>query len=238
MTDRPLPSTNSAALPAEMSPAISLREIHYQPAGSPFSLSLPTFEVLAGQRVAVTGRSGSGKTTLLNLLSGQLSPNAGELRVLGQSLDSMTLRERERFRLRHIGIVFQEFRLIEYLSVADNLRLVGILDRRAATAAENERIHEIAEQLGIEGYLKRRPNRLSQGERQRVAIGRALFANPDLILADEPTGNLDQKTADVTLNYLFQATEACKASLVVVTHDLSQLQRFDTGYSMDQLVSH
>lgn len=238
MTDSPLPSTNPAPLPAQTSPAIGLREVRFQPAGSPFSLSLDSLEVSAGQRIAVTGRSGSGKTTLLNLLSGRLSPNAGEIHILGQSLGSMTTRERELFRLRHIGIVFQEFRLIEYLSVADNLRLVGILDQQVATATENERIHEIAEQLGIAGYLKRRPNRLSQGERQRVAIGRALFADPNLILADEPTGNLDQKTAELTLDYLFQATEACKASLVVVTHDLSQLERFDANYSMNQLVSH
>lgn len=237
MTDKPVPSTDPAPLPAEISPAISLRDVRFQPAGSPFSLKLPSFEVTACQRVAVTGRSGSGKTTLLNLLSGRLSPDAGEIQVLGQSLGSMTTRERELFRLRHIGIVFQEFRLIEYLSVADNLRLVGILDQQGKTAAENERIQEIAEQLGIAGYLNRRPNRLSQGERQRVAIGRALFANPNLILADEPTGNLDQTTAESTLEYLFRATEACKASLVVVTHDLSQLERFDKRYSMGQLAS-
>jgi len=215
--------------------SIRLRNVVFQPAASPFRLEIPRFEVGAGSRVAITGRSGAGKTTLLNLISGRLRPESGQLSILGHDLASLSESEREAFRLEKIGIVFQDFRLIDYLTVADNLQLTTLLSGYRSTAPAASRVEQIATQLGISRLLKRYPHRLSQGERQRVAIGRALFNDPSLILADEPTGNLDAATAEQTLDYLIEAAESCKSTLLVVTHDSSQLARFDQAVSMAEL---
>jgi putative ABC transport system ATP-binding protein len=193
-----------------------------------FRLHVPSLRVEPGQRVAIVGPSGSGKTTLLNLLAGILLPRDGLLRIAGCELAGQSDAVRRRFRIREIGLVFQEFELLEYLTVRENILLpyrlnsALRLDGPARSLAES-----LAAALGIAAHLDRYPGRLSQGECQRVAVARALVTRPRLILADEPTGSLDRRTALALVDVLFERTRELNASLVMVTHDRALLDRFE-----------
>ncbi len=220
--------------------ASSLHQIHlenviYQTSDGQFQLNINSFDVFQGERIAVTGPSGSGKTTLLSLISGYKSAISGTIEVLGSDQRTCSEKEREARRIEQIGVVFQDFRLIEYLSVRDNISLASFLSRSDTDLNIRDRIESIADQLQLKSLLHRYPNQLSQGERQRTAIGRAIFQQPKLILADEPTGNLDPVTAAKTLDFLFNAIELSSATLVMVTHDHSLLSRFTRQLDMTQL---
>ena len=189
-----------------------------------------------GESIAVVGPSGSGKTTLLNLIAGLLTPTRGEIRVGDQRIDQLDERERRAFRIRRIGFIFQDFQLLDYLNVNQNLALpfrIHPAQRWSNQAAEE--IREVAKRLRIEPLLGRRIQRLSQGERQRVAIGRALVTRPELILGDEPTGNLDVATRDTVLNLMLEQASQLKATLIVVTHDTTVLSRFDRVVDIREL---
>ena len=173
--------------------------------------------VHAGEFVVLFGKSGCGKSTLLNLISGIDAPNRGDILVRGQSLAGMNETERTLFRRRHIGFIFQNFNLIPTLTVRDNLLLPLELtaqldgDGRAKPAA-------MLAQLGLGRRLDTYPDRLSTGEQQRIAIARALIHSPDLILADEPTGNLDHDTGQQVLNLLERLVREANKTLFMVTH--------------------
>ncbi|WP_212524860.1 ABC transporter ATP-binding protein [Actibacterium sp. MT2.3-13A] len=192
-------------------------------AGAVRVLSGVSFRAAAGESVALTGESGSGKSTLLHLCAGLDRPDAGEIRIDGQALGALDDRGRAALRRDRIGLVFQQFNLIPSLPVAANLsfqaRLAGRQDAAWCAA--------LAERLGLEGLLRRYPEQLSGGQQQRVAIGRALAARPRLILADEPTGNLDEATGDAVLALMLELVSETGAGLVMVTHSARLAARLD-----------
>jgi len=170
-----------------------------------------------GELVAVMGPSGSGKTTLLNCLSGLDDIDGGRVRVGGEDVHAMADARRTAHRARHMGFVFQSFNLIPVFSAEENVELpLLLLGRRARTARDAARA--MLERVGLGGRARHRPAELSGGEQQRVAIARALVAEPELIWADEPTGNLDSETAAEVMDLLREVHDAGQ-SLVIVTHD-------------------
>lgn len=204
--------------------------------GVPFRLACDSLAIARGEHAAIIGPSGSGKTTLLNLLAGILVPDEGSVTVDGVRVDRLSDAQRRAFRIRDVGLVLQDFGLIDYLSAGENLLLpFRIHPAQRLDAESRERAREIARSLGIAALLGRRIARLSQGERQRVAIGRALVTGPKLILADEPTGNLDPDNKHRVLDLLLDRAGALGATVIVVTHDHALLSRFDRVHRVDEL---
>ena len=197
---------------------------------------MPKLEIATGEKVAVIGPSGSGKTTLLHLIAGIHPPEAGRIRTQGVELTGLDDRRRREFRLGHVGLVFQEFELLEYLSVLDNVLLpYRIGSRLRLDAAVRERAMRLATDVGIGDKVQRNARLLSQGERQRVAICRALLAEPGLLLADEPTGNLDPRNKGRVLDILVTQAEEHGSTLLTVTHDHGLLDRFDRVLDLSEL---
>lgn len=207
---------------------IRLNDVRFSYPSGEFRLSIPEMSVAAGEKVAVIGPSGSGKTTLLNLVAGILAPNSGSLTIAGTKLDHAADQARRNFRITTIGFIFQDFGLIDYLDVLDNiLHPYRITSSLALTSGVRKQAAELARQLGVGARLKHFPATLSHGERQRVAICRALLPAPKLILADEATGNLDPDNKQLILEALFEAVSTHKTTLLAVTHDHELLDRFD-----------
>ncbi len=190
-------------------------------------------EVARGQVLALLGRSGSGKTTLLNLLGGIDQPQAGRIEIAGQRIDSLGEPERSLFRRRHIGFVYQFFNLIPTLSLSENLALPLELNRVAPKAIA-ARVAELLEAVGLADRADDFPDRLSGGEQQRVAIARALAHRPKLVLADEPTGNLDATTGGRILELLSGIYRNEDQTLVLVTHSLQVAKHADRVLMLDQ----
>jgi putative ABC transport system ATP-binding protein len=208
-------------------PVISLRDVGFEYARGGFALDVAELTVASGARAAAIGPSGSGKTTLLNLISGIERPHAGEISTAGVRVDRLSGAERRSFRITTIGFVFQEFLLVEYLDVLDNILYPYRLHPELRLdASVRSRAHRLASDLGLASLLDRHPSELSQGERQRVAIARALVTAPKLILADEPTGNLDPAAKQQALDLLFEQCEARSTTLLMVTHDHALLDQF------------
>lgn len=208
-------------------------EFRYESDG--FGLRISNLRIPAGETVALVGPSGCGKTTLLNLLSGIATPQHGTVRIEGRELTLLDDAARRAFRISSVGMVFQEFELLDYLNVEENILLPFLLNRvQRLASASREDIDELAESLGLKPLLARSIDRLSHGERQRVAIGRALIANPNMLLADEPTGNLDHSTRDRIVDLLFHHTAGRQATLVVATHDHNLIERFDRVIDFSQ----
>ncbi len=174
-------------------------------------------EIPEGQTVALKGRSGSGKSTLLNLVAGIDAPDAGRVIVAGVDLAELSERERTLFRRRHIGFVYQAFNLVPTLNVADNIRLVLELNDRSRNEAD-ARIAELLRAVGLADRAQSYPDVLSGGEQQRVAIARALSHEPSVLLADEPTGNLDDDTAEQVLALLERLVRSTGRTMLVATH--------------------
>jgi putative ABC transport system ATP-binding protein len=187
------------------------------------SLSIP-----AGEFVAVVGPSGCGKSTLLNVLGLLDVPDAGEYLASGQRVDSLSSRERARFRNETVGFIFQSFNLLPRTSAYDNVMLPLKYSRADARAS---RVRQVLENVGLLDRLQRKPNQLSGGQQQRVAIARALVANPKIILADEPTGNLDTKTGEEIMQ-LFRQIHRTGTTIVMVTHNTELLSFADRIISM------
>jgi ABC-type lipoprotein export system ATPase subunit len=215
---------------------IDLRNVRFRYAQGGFVLSVRELHVDKGVRAAAIGPSGSGKTTLLNLISGIERPEAGEVSTAGVRVDALSAAARRAFRITQVGFVFQDFLLLDYLDVRQNIlypyRLHPDLHLDAEAQARAERL---ATDLGIAPLLARRPHELSQGERQRVAIARALVTAPKLVLADEPTGNLDPKTKQDALQLLFDQCDALGMTLLMVTHDHGLLDRFGQVIDLSEL---
>jgi ABC-type lipoprotein export system ATPase subunit len=191
----------------------------YGSAVSPvYALRGVTLEVMRGERVALLGKSGSGKSTLLNLLGGLDHATTGGLRVAGRDMDRLSGRELSRFRSAMVGMIFQSFNLIFSRTALENVELPMIFagrsprDRRALAK-------QALESVGLGPRLHHRPTEMSGGENQRVAVARALVNRPELVLADEPTGNLDSATANEVMGLILEHVERYGATLVLVTHD-------------------
>lgn len=228
--------------PGRSQPSVLLENVCFQYAGRArdgYRLELPEVRVEAGEKVVVIGASGCGKTTLLQLMAGILEPGSGSVHVAGTHLGGLSERARRQFRLTEIGLVFQEFELVPHLSVEENILLpymVGAHARRTLTSEVRARVQDLAAGAGIAPLLSRHPESLSQGERQRVAICRALITHPPLLLADEPTGNLDPETTSEVLGVLFAQVAALATTLIAVTHDHALVDRFDTVLDFAQFI--
>ena len=206
---------------------IELSDLRFAYPGG-FALHVPSMRVAPGERVAVVGPSGSGKTTLLNLVSGIATPDAGRVEVAGAEVSAMPDRARRAHRAARIGFVFQEFALVDYLTAEGNVLYPYRVGRDLRLDAEaRERARALLDACGLHGKHRRHPAELSQGERQRVAICRALVTRPAVILADEATGNLDPLNKAAVLDLLFERAAETGASVLAVTHDHELLPRFD-----------
>ena len=173
----------------------------------------------SGEKVAIVGRSGSGKTTLLNMLSGLDRPTSGTLSVDGQDLAQLSQAQSADYRMNSIGVIFQSFQLIPQRTAAQNIELPLII--AGVSSAERKRsVQRAIAEVGLENRANHMPFQLSGGEQQRVAIGRALVKQPAVLLADEPTGNLDSKTATQIMDLISQISNQHSLTLVLVTHDL------------------
>jgi ABC-type lipoprotein export system ATPase subunit len=204
---------------------VSQLEFGYQEGN--FRLCVGELQVERGATIAMVGPSGTGKTTLLDLVAGYRIPNGGVVKVNGEEISRLRDRERRDFRIRNIGLVFQEFELIEYLNVLDNILLpYRITPSMQLNRETTDRAEHLAREVGLSDKLQRNVNRLSQGERQRVAVCRALLPNPALLLCDEPTGNLDPANKQHVMDIIFDYVNRKNTTLVVVTHDHDLLPRF------------
>lgn len=217
---------------------IEFDDMTFAYAGADFRLHVPAMRIEDGEKVVLIGPSGSGKTTLLHLAAGILLPGTGTIRVDGVELSRKADAARRDFRISRIGLIFQEFELLEYLTVRENILLPYRVNRslrldRAVRAS----VAELADAVGIAGALGRYPNRLSQGERQRVAISRALVTRPPMIFADEPTGNLDPRNSRAIVKLILRQAETSRATVMMVTHDHSLLDRFDRVIDFEQLLT-
>ncbi len=179
-----------------------------------------------GRSIALVGRSGSGKSTLLNLLGAVDRPTAGTIRIGGADLSSMADDGLALFRRRRLGYVFQSFHLVPSLTVFDNVAVPWTLDR-ALTAERRDEIRHLLERLGVADKAKRYPDELSGGQQQRVALARAVVHRPALVLADEPTGNLDAQTGRVILDLLDELRRAYGVAVVMATHSDEAAERCD-----------
>ncbi len=217
---------------------IQIQELRFGYGAGQFELHIDELELATGVRAACIGPSGSGKTTLIQLITGILVPAAGRVFLAGREVTAMNDAERRALRIGSVGMVFQDFALLDYLSALDNVLLPYLVAKHLSlTRVVRERAHRLADALGIAPVLGRRPERLSQGERQRVAVCRALVTEPQLVICDEPTGNLDPATASGLLDLLFDAVRSQDATLVVVTHDHGLLERFDRVVDMRTLIA-
>jgi putative ABC transport system ATP-binding protein len=180
------------------------------------ALRLPEWKVAQGERWLVLGPSGCGKTTLLHILAGLVRPSEGQVEVAGESLLKLEGARLDRWRATSVGIVLQALHLVRHLSVRDNLRLAQYL---AKAPQDDARIDDTLGALGVAAKSARRPSELSQGEQQRVAIARAVVNRPKLVLADEPTANLDDAAAAAVIDLLSEQAARHGATLVVATHD-------------------
>ncbi len=215
-------------------PIISIQNLHriYHLEGEDIhAVNNITLDIWPGYVTAIVGRSGSGKTTLLNLIAGLDDPTEGEIHILGRRLSSLSEPERLKMRLYEIGFVFQSFGLMPLLTAAEN---VGIpLRMRGTNPIEREQaVAEALEWVGLSHRVKHRPYELAGGEQQRVAIARALASNPRLILADEPTGQLDTRTGRRILDLLRRLVIEREITVVIVSHDPQVIQEADVVHEL------
>ena len=214
---------------------IRLEDVEFAYGEGDFRLRVPEFTIEQGASAAVIGPSGSGKTTLLNLIAGIALPAGGRIETAGRKVSTLSDAARRDFRVRHVGLVFQEFELLEYLNVLDNILLPYRINPLLQLDRDvNERARRLAEQVGIGDKLSRYPDRLSQGERQRVGVCRAVLPGPAVLLADEPTGNLDPDSAGRVLDILLEYAAKNGATLLMVTHDHTLLPRFQRFVDMKE----
>jgi putative ABC transport system ATP-binding protein len=201
-----------------------------------FSLAVKRLEVQAGECAAVVGPSGCGKTTLLHLLAGILAPSSGSVAVDGAELAELGREDRQDFRALYVGLVFQEFELLDYLDVVENVLLpYRVSPALALDDGARQRAIELVEQVGLRDRRRSFPPQLSQGERQRVAVCRSLVTRPKVLFGDEPTANLDTDNRDLVMDTLFGYAEEHAAPLVVVTHDAELQRRFPTTVDLREL---
>ncbi|MEH6525369.1 MAG: ABC transporter ATP-binding protein [Sneathiella sp.] len=225
-------------------PIVALKEMRFQWQGSTTeTLNIESLSVAMGERVFVKGNSGSGKTTLLNIIAGVIVPTKGDVKVLGEQLNLLPSWKRDAFRSQHVGIIFQIFNLIPYLSLIDNVTLpcsfsaerkTKAIERSGSLENEARRLLEHLD-LDLENLAGKPVSRLSVGQQQRVAVARALMGGPELVIADEPTSALDADTREAFLELLFQEVEDNEATLIFVSHDASLERYFDRGLHLNDI---
>lgn len=222
---------------------IELSDLSFGWPGQPVLLDIPAFRLEPGQSLFLKGPSGSGKTTLLGLLGGVQKADRGTIRLLGQALNELSAGARDRFRVDHTGYIFQQFNLLPFLSVRENVELPCHFSKlRASRAAQRHGSVENAARtllahLGLKdpALLERRADALSIGQQQRVAAARALIGQPELVIADEPTSALDADAREAFIQLLFAECREAGASLLFVSHDQSLAPLFDRHLSLSEL---
>ena len=217
-------------------PAVHLSDVGFAfEQGEERVLDIPSWEIARSERVFLQGESGSGKSTLLSLLSGMFVPSSGQVSVLGTAVSSLSTRERDRFRAGNIGFVFQQFNLIPYLSVLDNILLAARFAETTGVSAR-ARAEELLIKVNLGVELHDRPaGQLSIGQQQRVAIVRALINSPELLLVDEPTSALDHRNRDSFLELLTEILSESGCAMVFVSHDPEIGKYFDSKLTMRDL---
>jgi putative ABC transport system ATP-binding protein len=212
-------------------PVISLSELKFKwKPNLPFTINIKELSILKGERVFIYGPSGSGKTTLLGLFGGVLSASSGSLMILGHELDKLSDGERDQFRADHIGFIFQQFNLIPYLNVIENvllpLRFSG--RKEASTPNSLETAKTLLSRLEIPAtHFQKKIFELSVGQQQRVAAARAMIGPPEIVIADEPTSALDLELRDTFVQVLEDLVTSCGSTLIFVSHDHSLSRLFD-----------
>ena len=216
--------------------AIRLTEVGFgYPGENAFRIDIGSLEVPSGQCAAIVGPSGSGKTTLLSLVAGILLPQTGEIRVGDARVNRLSDSARRAYRIHQVGQVFQAFELLEYLNVLENVLLSRYIDS-SVDAGARERALRLLESVGLADRARARPSRLSHGERQRVAVCRAIFNRPQLLLADEPTGNLDAANKQNVVDLLVRQAREHGSTLLMVTHDRGLLEAFERVIDLEQIL--
>ena len=221
---------------------INIQDMHFSyPLDNSFSLSIDTLITKNNCRLIIDGPSGCGKTTFLNLITGLLKPNKGQINVLNTPIHTLSASQCDQFRADHFGIIFQQFNLIPYLTIIDNIilpctfskkRTQNVLTRSSSCKEEARRL---CEELDIHDYLLQKPiSHLSIGQQQRVAIARALIGQPDIIIADEPTSALDNERKDQFMTLLLDECNKYNTNLIFVSHDTSLKSKFDQTYSLNK----
>lgn len=202
-------------------------------------LDIPQLYIPKGEQVFLRGASGSGKSTLLNLLGGLMSPQQGQIKLLDQALENRSQRFRDRFRADHIGVLFQQFNLLPYLNLVDNVTLPCRFStlRRQKAGNPEATAKQLLEALGLAQYIDRpiKTAELSIGQQQRVAAARALIGQPEILLADEPTSALDSDTRDQFLSLLSEQCAKHQMTLVFVSHDVSLSHHFDRVIDLSEI---
>lgn len=225
-----------SAVKARPEKMIELQDVRFgYSSNQPPVLDIAHWQVSAGQQLFLHGPSGCGKTTLLNLLTGMLKPSSGSIRLLNETMTSLSGHQRDRFRARHIGVVFQQFNLIPYLSVADNIRLAAHFGKRHNKLVDSQ-IADLLEQLQMHAaLLRQRADSLSVGQQQRVAIARALVNEPEILVVDEPTSALDSAASEAFMKLLLAVSRGNNSTLLFVSHDHRLATDFDATVNLTEL---
>lgn len=192
------------------------------PEGAP--LQFPDIQLPANEHLLILGPSGVGKTTLLYLLAGLLVPKSGQLRIGDTSLEALNRKQLDQFRGKHIGLIFQKYQFIGALNVEENLQLRQ--GRKAGKEGKKRRM-ALVNRLGLQDQLHKKVSALSQGQQQRLAIALGIIHMPDLVLADEPTANLDNDNCEKVINLLKEEANISKSSLIIITHDYRVMEHFE-----------
>ncbi|MDX2128957.1 MAG: ABC transporter ATP-binding protein [Chloroherpetonaceae bacterium] len=197
-------------------------------------LKIPQFSIESGAKIALVGRSGSGKSTLLNLIAGILKPTEGTIKVLNEEITSLSESQRDAFRAKSIGYVFQSFNLLQGFSAKENILLAMKFGSNEKNKSEKAAL--LLDTVGLSDKADKKPRELSVGEQQRVAIVRAIANDPKIILADEPTANLDEENTRIVLELLFNLTAQTDRTLILVTHEKEVAERFPTQLNLKTII--
>jgi putative ABC transport system ATP-binding protein len=215
-----------------MSVDIRIRDLKFSYFEAHPILHIPSLDIKAGEFIFLYGPSGSGKSTLLELLAGVLKSSTGELSIGAFDLCKLSISQLDHFRAENIGYIFQNFNLIPYLSVSENIQLPSLFQKELSTPEE---IQSLVSQLGLWDHLNKPVSQLSVGQQQRVAVARALVKKPKLILADEPTSALDYNHREKFLKLLFELCKKQGTTVLFVSHDLSMEKLFDRSLSLESV---
>ena len=206
---------------------------------SNFKIFVPNLEIKKGEKVLLLGESGSGKTTLLSLMCGFLNPLSGNISINGNTINQLSSKTRDEYRADNIGIIFQQFNLLPYANVVDNVLLPLYFSKVRSNNVYNkkEKVIELFKQLRLPDDIAQfRASSLSMGQQQRVAVARALIGNPSLIIADEPTSSLDADAQKIFLNLMFEQISENNSTLLMVSHDKSLSNQFDRLIDINEIL--
>lgn len=231
--------TTESSLKFDPAAAVEVRDLSFKyPRSDEAVIKIDHWQLTSGSSTFIYGPSGSGKSTLLNLLAGLLVPSQGSVAIMGQQTSHLKAAQRDRFRAQHIGIIFQQFNLIPWLSVRDNISAAHYFSRDKKTSKSEllERITQLLDRLGLAArFLDRKTKELSIGQQQRVAIARALINQPALMIADEPTSALDTDARDGFMQLLLECVSEYSSTLIFVSHDKTLSNRFEQSVNLPSI---